>query len=70
MSKKNSLHEKWEKDPVRFKRITNDDLVCKDCAFRLDDSEIYGNTSRCEVFPDIKPGKVINGGKCDEYLRD
>jgi hypothetical protein len=27
----NPLHEKFKKDQLKFERITNDDLVCKDC---------------------------------------
>lgn len=49
-----------------MKRITNDDLVCKTCTHKYDDSVKLGNTSTCEVF-DVKPGKVLLGGDCDEY---
>ena len=67
---KNSLSEKWKNDPLVFQQITNDSLVCKDCLFRLDDSEIYGNTSRCEIYPERKPSEVICGESCDEYLSE
>ena len=51
-----------------MKRITNDDLVCKDCAFVLDDSIKLGNTSTCEKFT-TKPNQVLVGGDCDEYYK-
>ena len=49
-----------------MRRITNNDLVCKDCAFRYDDSKKFGNTSECEMF-EQKPNEVLLGGKCYEY---
>lgn len=58
------------KDEARSKaRITNDDLVCKDCIFKLNDSEILGNTSRCGQFVS-KPDKVLLGGSCKEYKKN
>ena len=67
---RNSLSEKWKNDPLRFTRITNNDLVCKDCIFRLDDSEIFGNTSKCEIFPERKPDDILRGKACSEYCED
>ena len=49
-----------------MRRITNDDLVCKDCLYCYEDSEVYGNTSTCEVY-DLKPSAVIYGKGCDFY---
>lgn len=49
-------------------RITNEDLVCRDCTYKLDDSEALGNTSRCSKFTS-KPSNVLLGGDCDEYQR-
>jgi len=51
-------------------RITNDDLVCKDCLVRYADDVIYGNTSRCETYPVCKPYEVLLGGKCSEYCKE
>ena len=48
----------------------NDSLVCKDCLLRYDDSYICGNVSRCEAYPVHKPQKVLDGGKCDEYVKE
>lgn len=64
--KMNPLDEKFKKDKLKFARITNDDLVCRDCRNKYDDKELPCNTSKCEIF-DIKPNKVLNGGECDEY---
>lgn len=49
-----------------MKRITNNDLVCKNCAFAFDDTVKLGNTSVCEKFTS-KPNKILLGGDCDEY---
>lgn len=50
-----------EGDKLKFVKITNDDLVCRDCIYRLND-----NTSECEWY-DVKPSKVLNGGKCSMH---
>lgn len=49
-----------------MKRITNNDLVCKDCIFAYDDSIKLGNTSECDKY-NVKPNQVLLGGDCDEY---
>lgn len=51
-------------------RITNKGLDCFDCVLRYDDSEIFGNTSKCEMFPNCKPDKVLLGGKCNEKVQE
>lgn len=38
--------------------VSNEDLVCADCLFALDKSAI------CEVYDDMKPQEVLNGGEC------
>lgn len=48
------------------RRITNEDLVCKECKYKYDDTIKLGNTSRCEKY-ESKPNKVLLGGNCDEY---
>ena len=52
-----------------MQRITNQDMVCKDCLLALDDTVIFGNSSRCELYQDCKPYQVLLGGKCDEYIQ-
>ena len=44
--------------------IRNDNLDCKDCVYKYDDSEIPGNTSKCEIY-DNKPNAILLGGKCN-----
>ena len=52
-------------------RITNSDLVCRDCLQRLDDNgPLYGNTSKCEAYPYCKPIEVLNGEECAEYVKE
>lgn len=47
-------------------RISNDDLVCKTCVHKFDDSVVYGNTSICMIY-EIKPNEIILGGQCKYY---
>lgn len=61
-----TLRDRIESEARACRRITNNDLVCKDCIYRLDDSVILGNTSRCKKYS-WKPNKVSVGGECDEY---
>ena len=58
-----------ESEQQCMKRITNNDLVCKDCIYKFDDSMKLGNTSVCEVY-DVKPGKVLLGGDCNRYSKE
>ena len=63
----NTLRDRIESEARACRRITNNDLVCKDCIYRLDDSVILGNTSRCKKYP-WKPSKVKSErSECDEY---
>lgn len=65
---KNALDEKFKKDELKFERITNDNLVCKTCRKKYDDTNMPCNTSKCEAYG-IKPIEVIDGGMCFEYER-
>ena len=58
-----------ESESQSISRITNQDLVCKDCGFRLDDFKILGNTSRCKKYS-LKPSGVIKGGTCPQYKKE
>lgn len=50
-------------------RVTNNSLRCRDCVYRLDDSEVFGNTSQCKQYI-LKPGKVLKGEDCEKYERE
>ena len=39
--------------------LTNEMLDCKDCMFRIRDKSAI-----CEVYEDLKPVEVLNGGEC------
>ena len=65
----NSLQKKWSQDPIRMKRITNSDLTCRNCARRYDDAIVFGNTSRCAAYEDVKPAEVLCGGACQRKLK-
>lgn len=69
MSKNEKLKKIIRSEAEACKRITNKDLVCKDCLMRYDDSVIYGNTSICEVY-ESKPNKILLGGECNEYVKE
>lgn len=51
-------------EAMGFKRITNEDMVCKNCIYCWDDSKIYGNSTKCDCFPIAKPNHVVDGGRC------
>lgn len=48
------------------KRLSNEDLVCRDCQFVFDDKIKLGNTSTCGKFI-LKPNNVLLGDECIEY---
>lgn len=62
------MKERIESEARATMGISNKDLVCKDCEFAIDDSEVLGNVSRCEVFK-IKPVDVLLGEECGSYKR-
>lgn len=62
----NPLDEKFKKDELKFEIIKNENLICKDCKKRYDDTDLPCNTSKCQAF-DIKPDEVLDGGDCIEY---
>jgi hypothetical protein len=64
--KLNTLDEKFKNDELKFTQIKNDDLVCKDCRKKYDDTNMPCNTSKCEAF-NVKPNEVLDGGDCIEY---
>lgn len=64
--KLNSLDEKFKNDELKFTQIKNENLVCKNCKKKYDDTLLPCNTSKCEAFM-IKPSEVLDGGDCNEY---
>lgn len=67
------LRDRIKSEAMAAMPIRNADLICKDCLFRYDDSEIPGNTGKCDVYPeypDYKPNEVIKGGDCEYYERE
>ncbi len=63
---KNALDEKFKKDKLKFELIKNENLVCKDCRKKYDDTNMPCNTSKCKAF-EMKPNEVLDGGDCSEY---
>ena len=68
-TKLNSMNDKFTKDPLKMERITNNDLICRDCRFKFDDTEKPCNTSKCAKFNRIKPNEVLDGKYCLQYER-
>ena len=60
------LKKRYESEARACRRITNADLICKDCIYALDDSVILGNTSRCKRYS-WKPSTVKAGRDCEYY---
>lgn len=56
-------------DEMKFDVIRNENLVCKDCRWKKDDAGIPANVCRCYAY-NIKPLEVLNGGKCDKYIKN
>lgn len=64
--KMNAIDEKFKKDNLKFELIKNENLICKDCRKKYDDTNMPCNTSKCEAY-EMKPDKVLDGGECNEY---
>lgn len=64
MSNNKSFEKKIKDEQKAFGRITNEQLTCHNCTYRLDDAKICGNTSKCEMYTS-KPNKVLLGGDCE-----
>lgn len=57
-------------EELKVDRVTNNDLVCNDCVFCLDDTEVYSNTSKCKIF-NLKPNHVFeNKSICVAYRKE
>lgn len=67
---KNPLDKKFKNDRLKFGLIKNADLMCNDCMYRYDDSQVFGNTSRCEMYQDCKPSEVLDGNECWLYDKE
>lgn len=58
-----SLEKRIESEAKAIRRITNNDLICKDCIYKFDDSKKFGNTSKCQAYK-WKPSSILLGGNC------
>lgn len=67
------LKDRVKSEARAGKPIRNEALVCRDCLFRFDDSEIPANTGTCDVYPEFsnsKPNEVLCGGDCEYYEKE
>ena len=60
-----SIDRKFRNEKIKCERLTNNELVCKNCLFALDDFEDASNTYECKKYLE-KPDKVLSGGECIE----
>ena len=64
----NSLQDRIESESMSVKFIMNKDLVCRDCFYMLDDTDVGKFTSQCKAFL-LKPTEVLLGGPCKVYKK-
>lgn len=67
--KEKDFEERVESESESTRRVTNDNMVCKDCVYKVDDIVNFGNTSKCLLYG-AKPNKVILGKKCEGYMKE
>ena len=50
--------------------LRNSAMICRNCIFRLDDSEKRGNATVCTMYPDGKPNEIVFNGSndCGYYM--
>jgi hypothetical protein len=63
------LSKKMEEEQKAMSRLTNNDLICKNCKNKFNDNKIPGNTSKCSEYKRMKPTKVLLGGKCEKFKK-
>lgn len=66
----NSFQDRIRSESRATVQMSNNDMVCKDCLLRYDDSSSNRNTTRCEAYQTVKPYGVLAGGECDEYVKE
>ena len=60
------MNDKFKNDKLKFELIRNADLVCTDCLYNYDDTNMPCKVSKYEMYEE-KPSTVIDGGNCDLY---
>lgn len=65
-----TMRNRIESEARAHSRITNQDLVCRDCRSRFDDKIKFGNTTVCEKYPSGKPNLVLLGNACKKYGKE
>lgn len=57
-------------DNLSARRITNKDLQCRDCVYRMEDTEICLNTSQCKAYGSKPVGVLLNEEDCQMYQKE
>lgn len=58
-----SIEERVKSEARATKRITNNDLVCKDCIYKFYHPNKPEKTAKCEAYKS-KPSSILLGGNC------
>ena len=48
------MNDKFKNDKLKFELIRNADLVCTDCLYKYDDTNMPCNVSKCEMYEEKK----------------
>lgn len=64
-----SIKKRIESEARATAPIKNKDLICKDCVYMLDDTEIARNVSQCKAYIS-KPNSVYLNKGCEKYEKE
>ena len=60
-----------DKNEMFHSTVPKDDIICKDCLFRMNDVEVIGKLVRRHTYADTKPMAVLfEGANCPFYKHD
>lgn len=69
MPDRKEFEERIRSEGLSTGRVTNEELMCKDCIYKFNDEKTFKNTSRCGAYT-VKPSKVLLGKPCDRYKKE
>jgi hypothetical protein len=67
---KEYLKKRMQEEQKAMILLSNDDLKCRDCKFKLDDVVLKLNTTRCLKYRSRKPNNVLLGKGCEKYKKE
>lgn len=57
------IDERIKSEARATRRITNNELVCKNCVYKFYDQKKPEKTGRCQAYK-AKPSSILLGGNC------